>query len=653
MPATHLPHAPPPYRPQLATLVRTPPDGADWLHEQKFDGYRIGARLHATTVELWSRRNQDWTAEFPSVVAALRKVEARNALIDGEVAAVLPSGVTSFQALQNRRSGAHLVYFVFDLLFVDGKDLRDQPLEQRKERLRALVGGKPEGVLRFSDHILGSGADFLATACRAGLEGIVSKLRASPYRAGRNDAWLKTKCLQRQEFVIGGFTDPEGSRAGIGSLVIGHYQGQRLAWAGKVGTGSGWTGAFLRDLRKRLERLEVAHAPFDPPVTDPSLRRAAHWVRPELVAEIAFAEWTADGRIRHPSMQGLREDKPARKVVRERPAAAPRTSSPATAPSSPATAPVVAGLAITHPDRIIYSDAGLTKLDIARYYDAVAERMLPHVKGRPLTLLHCATAIDPALDKGGCVMLRHAKAWGPSALRRVRIEELRKTGEYLIADTHEAVVALAQMGVVEIHTWNSTAERPYQHDRVVLDLDPGPEVAWTEVITAARAVRDALAALGLRSWLKTTGGKGLHVVAPIVPAGAAACLAFSRAVAASLAAHAPRLFTSNMAKAGRQRLILIDAFRNNRTNTSVAAYALRARPGAPVSMPIGWEQLKSSLDPRKFNVHTVPARAAKQADPWSEYWSARQALPASPDEQTAPPRGRQAAPSSGRRHGRS
>jgi bifunctional non-homologous end joining protein LigD len=673
----------PAYRPQLATLVRQAPAGEQWLHEQKFDGYRIGARLQRGAVELVSRRGQDWTAEFPTVVAALRELGVREALLDGEVAAVLPSGVTSFQALQNRRSGANLVYFVFDLLFHDGTDLRDRPLEERKELLRRLLAAHPSDTLRYSDHVIGAGAAFFAQACRTGLEGIVSKLRAGPARAGRTDEWQKTKCVRRQEFVIGGFTEPEGSREGIGSLLIGHYEGPHLRWAGKVGTGTGWNGAFLRDLRARLERIESPRAPFDPPVSEPGLRRTAHWVRPQLVAEIGFAEWTADGRVRHPSMQGLRADKVARDVVRERPhaTAAPtrrkaaaavatptrkKAAAAATAPTGKKTAPAVpaavtgsrarrmpakakakasasalssadstdgtatvAGMRITHPDRVTFADVGVTKLDIARYYDAVAEVLLPHVRGRPLTLLHCGATIDPAAEKGGCIMLRHAKAWGPSAIRRVRIEELRKTGEYLVADSHEAVVALAQMGVVELHTWNATAERPYQHDRVVLDLDPGPAVPWDQVVAAARLVRAALSDLGLRSWVKTTGGKGLHVVAPIVPADAARCLAFSRAVADALARREPTLLTTAMAKAGREGLILLDVFRNNRTNTSVAAYALRARAGAPVSMPLRWEDLGPRLDPRAFDIRTVPGRVTRRADPWRDYWSTRQSLPGS------------------------
>jgi bifunctional non-homologous end joining protein LigD len=287
----------------------------------------------------------------------------------------------------------------------------------------------------------------------------------------------------------------------------------------------------------------------------------------------------------------------------------------------------VAGISISHPGRVIYPDLELTKLDIARYYDAVADRMLPHLVGRPLTLLRCAGPIDPAADKGGCVMLRHGKAWGPPAIRRVRIRELRKTGEYLVADTRAALVGLAQMGVVEIHTWNSRAEAPYDHDRVVFDLDPGPQVPWRQVVSAATLVRRLLADLGLTSWVKTTGGKGLHVVAPIEPADVDACLAFSRAVAAVLVRDDPSRFTVANAKAGRERQILIDVMRNNRTNTSVAAYSLRTRAGAPVSLPIRWEDLGPRLSPSAFTLDTVRDRAAREPDAWADYWATRQRLP--------------------------
>ncbi|MFL5307605.1 MAG: DNA ligase D [Polyangia bacterium] len=632
----------PDFEAQLATLVEAAPEGDGWIHEQKFDGYRIGLRKDGRTVELWSRRGQDWTAEFPALAAAGGRLAARRALLDGEVAAMLPSGVTSFQALQNRRPDTPLAYFVFDLLHIDGRDLRDQPIERRKQRLRELLEASDTGGLfRYSDHVIGVGVAFHRNACALGLEGIVSKRLGTRYRGGRNLDWQKAKCVRRQEFVIGGFTDPEGAREAIGALLIGYYEGGTLRWAGKVGTGAGWNGAYLKDLRRRLDAIEAKQSPFDPPVDDSWLRRNAHWVRPQLVAEIAFGEWTDDGRIRHPSMQGLRADKAPRDVRREQPAAsnpppppvaAKRTRAKAKKPARAATpdvtnGPVVRGIAVSHPERIIYADLALTKLDVARYYGEVAPAMMPHVAGRPLTLLRCGGAIDYGAEKGGCVMLRHGKAWGPRELRRVKIRELQKTGEYLVADTPEALVALAQMGVVEVHTWNAVAETPYQHDRVVFDFDPGPQVAWREVVAAARAVRQMLADQKLRAWVKTTGGKGLHVVVPIAPADGAACLTFAQTVSAALADSAPTRFTTTIAnKAARERQILIDALRNGRANTAVAAYSLRARQGAPVSVPLDWDELTPRLNPARFTIRTAIART-RDVDPWRDYWKARQKLP--------------------------
>jgi len=610
------------YTAQLATLVSEAPAGDGWLHEQKFDGYRIGLRKDGGAVSLWSRRGNDWTAEFKSVATAGAALAARRALLDGEVAVVLPSGLTSFQSLQNRRADTALVYFAFDLLAVDGEDLRQQPIERRKERLRALLAETGDGVLRFSDHVRGDGPAFLGQACKLGLEGVVSKRVGTPYRPGRNLDWVKTKCLHRQEFVIGGYTDPEGSREAVGSLLLGVHEAGGLRWAGKVGTGPGWTGPYLRKLRARLDALAARTSPFDPPVSDSWLRRHAHWVRPELVAEVAFSEWTDDGHVRHPSMQGLRDDKPAADVQREQAAPVPAKRASATAAR-----PTVAGIGISHPERLIFAEPPVSKVEVARYYDAVADWMVPHVKGRPLTLLRCGTTIDPAADKGGCQMLRHGRAWGPSALRRVQIEELRKTGEYLVADNREALVALAQMDVVEVHTWNARAEAPYLHDRVVIDLDPGPAVAWPSVVEAAQLVRDVLKDVKLRSWVKTTGGKGLHVVVPIQPTQIDACLAFARTVAAALVQHDPGRYTTTWAKRGREGLILIDALRNNRTNTAVAAFSLRARLGAPVSFPVAWSELTPRMDPAAFHIGNVAALLRGRRDPWRDAWAAKQSLP--------------------------
>jgi bifunctional non-homologous end joining protein LigD len=625
----------PQYEAQLATLVDEPPESDEWLHEQKLDGYRIGARVDGGQVQLLSRRGQEWTAEFPSVVAAVARLGAHRLLLDGEVAVVGANGVTSFQSLQRRGVRTPVTYFVFDLLHLDGEELAHLPLEERKRRLRALLdaGGKGSGrggVLRYSDHVVGRGFEFFREACRLGLEGVVSKRRDGPHRAGRNLDWRKAKCGLRQEFVVGGFTEPEGARQGVGALLVGYHDDGHLRWAGKVGTGAGWSGAYLRELRRRLDHLRVAASPFDPAVSDAGLRKHAVWVEPQLVVEVRFAEWTADARIRHASVLGLREDKSPEEVRRELPAAAPPRPAPPAARREPpavtrARGPVVAGVTISHADRVIFPELGLTKADVARYYERVADRMLPHVRERPLTLLRCAGAIDPTADKGGCTMIRHGKAWGPLPLRRITIQELHKTGEYLVAVDLAGLVSLAQMGVVEIHTWNGRAASPYDHDRVVLDLDPGVGVGWGRVVAAAHDLRDALRARGLRSWVKTTGGKGLHVVAPVGPTPWERCVAFARDVAASLVASRPDAYTLAWPKAGRERKILIDTLRNNRANTSVAAYSVRARGGATISMPVAWEALTPRLDPQAFTMSTILQPGGE--DPWSEYWHVTQRLP--------------------------
>jgi bifunctional non-homologous end joining protein LigD len=629
----------PEYRPQLATLVKDPPLGDEWLHEVKYDGYRIGARIRNGRVALYSRNGKDWTAAFPTVVAGVTSLAARDGLLDGEVAMVLPDGRTSFQALQNIRSseqaGAILAYFVFDLLRLDGERLESLTLEDRKTRLRKLVGRRTAAVVRYSDHVIGRGDEFFGQACRAGLEGIISKRREQPHHPGRHRDWLKTKCVLRQEFVIGGFTDPEGSRKGIGALLIGYYEGDRLAFAGKVGTGFTHQGAL--DLRRRLEAIEVRTCPFAPPPAGPLARRA-HWVKPALVAEIAFTEWTSDGKIRHPSFQGLRRDKPPKQVVRERPTAVgepgsarsksrargTRARNPAPSDSGDGE-PVVAGVRISNPDRVIFSTPRLTKLDLARYYESIGTWMVPHVAGRPLTLVRCPEGITK-----GCFFMKHSKVWAPSTLRRVRIQEKTKLGEYLIADDLPGVIGLVQMGIVEIHTWNSTFDRLEQPNRIVFDLDPGNRVTWPRVIAAARMVRTALAALDLEAYVKTTGGRGLHVVVPLVPhADWAECLAFARALSERLEQANPGEYTTAFARDGRENKILIDYLRNNRTNTSVSGFSTRARDGAPVSVPITWNELKPSLQPPTFTAVTVPARLARrQADPWTGYWTSRQRLTA-------------------------
>jgi bifunctional non-homologous end joining protein LigD len=613
------------FEPQLATLVTRAPDGPAWLHELKYDGYRIGCRLDRGEVRLLSRRGKDWTEAFPEVCAAARKLGAERALLDGEVAVVLPDGRTSFQALQNFFGGqrAGLCYFAFDLLHLDGVDLTSLPLEERKRALEGLIGTSP-GLIRYSGHVIGDGAAFFAKACGMGLEGIVSKQRALPYQGGRTMSWVKTKCTKRQELVIGGFTDPEGSREGLGALLVGvHDRDGRLSFAGKVGTG--FTQKAAKELRRRLDALERKACPFDPP-PERAVVAAAHWVEPSLVAEVNFAEWTGDGKVRHASFQGLRKDKPAREVVAERPVAAP---SSAAAP--PPDAEVnIAGVRLSHPDRVLYPEIGLTKRGLAEYYAAVADAILPHVQGRPLTLVRCPKGLTGPGDGDGCSYMKHSNVWAPAPLRRVRIREAKKIGEYLVIDDLAGVIALAQMDILEIHTWNSRADEVERPDRVIFDLDPGPQVAWPAVVDAARVVRKALSSLELESFVKTTGGYGLHVVVPLVPERSwDDCFVFSRALASAIAARHPERYTVSVPKAGREGKILIDYLRNNRGNTSVAAFSTRARPRAPVSVPISWEELSPKLASDHFTVANVAARLRRKArDPWQGYDRARQRLTA-------------------------
>ena len=613
------------YQPQLASLISSPPSGADWCHEIKYDGYRIGCRVARGRVTLTSRNGKDWTAAFPEIVEAASRLETTDALIDGEVAVVLPDGRTSFQALQNAASSGlmrgNLVYFVFDLLRLDGADIRQEPLVRRKAQLVSLTG-RATGRIRYSDHITGDGKAFLAEACRVGLEGIVSKRLDKPYRPGRGSDWVKAKCGRRQEFVIGGFTDPEGTRAGLGALLIGYYASGRLVFAGKVGTGFTHAGAL--ELRRTLDAIAQDDSPFDP-LPPRAIARRAHWVRPTLVGEVSFTEWTGDGMIRHPSFAGLRRDKPARDVGREEPGSPPQSPARTVKQTRSGEVGDVAGVRLTHPDRVLYPAPLITKRDLARYYERMADWIVPHVAGRPLTLVRCPEGVA-----GKCFYMKHSKVWAPEPLRRIDVREKTKTGEYLVADDLAGIVALVQMGVLEIHTWNTREGNLERPDRLVIDLDPGEQVDWRRVIAAARLVRKAFEALDLEAYCKTTGGRGLHVVVPLVPhADWSGCLAFTRALSEALERADPDSYTTRFAKRGRERKILVDYLRNNRANTSVAAYSTRARPGAPVSVPVSWDELRPSLSAAAHTIGSVPSRVARLArDPWQGYWTSRQKLTA-------------------------
>ncbi|HMH75492.1 MAG TPA: DNA ligase D, partial [Candidatus Udaeobacter sp.] len=540
--------------PQLATLVSGPPPGDDWVHEIKLDGYRILLRVERGRVRLLTRNRQDWTARFPAVAEAAAALPVKEALLDGEIVALDRAGVSSFQALQQAdqlETGRTLVYVAFDLLFLDGSDLRPLLLVERKARLARLLKGR-RGRLRYSEHFDLPGQRVFDRACRLGLEGIIAKQKNAPYTSGRGQAWLKVKCVARQELVIGGYTDPDGARAEFGSLLLGvHDRDGRLVYAGRVGTG--FDHATLKDLGARLRKLERRASPFSADGPRPP-GRGAHWVKPELVAEVAFTEWTRDGLLRHPAFQGLREDKPAARIVRETSRAPkPVRAHPIAGGSD---GPVeVAGVKLTHPDRVLFRDQAITKLGLARYYEAVADWMVPHVADRPLSLVRC-----PEGERGACFYQKHAAPGVPKQVKRVRIRESGGgPASYLYVDDLPGVIALAQIGVLEIHPWGTRVERIERPDRLVLDLDPAPGLPWPRVVEAAEEARALLKDLGLVSFVKTTGGKGLHVVVPLRPeAGWDVLRAVGEGIGAAMTRRAPDRYTINPLKAARRGRIFID-----------------------------------------------------------------------------------------------
>jgi len=586
---------------QLATLVESVPNPSAFTYELKWDGYRIVAVKSGKDVRLLTRKSQDYSAQFRSVQKDIAALDAEDCAIDGEVCALDERGVPSFQLLQNRaRKKAPLVFFVFDLLWQDGEDLRDRPIEQRRERLAALVQNAGKSIV-LSTATEGDWRAVLDLACKRGLEGIVAKQKGSRYVPGRRPTWLKVKCRLRQEFAIVGYLPMLETQPIVGGLLLALRGADgRFHYAGKVGTG------FDNATRARLAKMLDAHRTKTPPVVDArSYDDMAHWSKPRYVAEVQFTEWTESGQIRHPSFRGLRADKTPEECVRELPEDDGR--------------PRVAGISISNADRV-QDPTGLTKLELARYYEAIAAKMLPHVAGRPLTLVRWAEG--KKTEKGG-IYLKHAKAWGPKELRRVKIREKTKVGEYLVAETEVALVALAQMGILEVHTWNSVADDVERPNRVVFDLDPAPDVSWKAVVRAARLVREKLEALGLTSFVKTTGGKGLHVVVPLVAdANWDETFLFTRAFARLMVREDPKHYVDSVPKHARRGKILIDYLRNNRGNTSVAAYSTRAREGAPVSLPIAWDELD-----RPKKTFTWRDAIAEEGDPWAAYWSTKQRLP--------------------------
>jgi bifunctional non-homologous end joining protein LigD len=591
---------PPFIEPCLASLAASPPSGERWLHEIKFDGYRLQARIEAGQVTLLTRSGLDWTHKFGDrITAALRGLPVESALLDGEIVVENGAGASDFSALQSDLSenrSDRFVFFLFDVVYLDGFDLRDAPLIQRKALLKNLL--PTSGPLRFSDHFEESGELVLRHVCRMSLEGIVSKLRDAPYRSGRGKSWTKSKCSARQEFVIGGYVMSSTSRKAIGSLALGAFDKGALDYVGRVGTG--FTQKMAADLFAALEPLAIKASPFAQKLSSEEARHVV-FVQPELVAEIEFRAWTADGHLRHAAYSGLREDKPATSVVRE-------TPPPRTPPKEPR--PMVK---LTHPDRLYWPDAGVTKQGLADYYAEIFRFAAPFIVGRPLALLRCPDGMD-----GQQFFQKHP--WKGMRSGILPVED--PTGETAIAIKDlDGMISLAQGAALEIHPWGSTLADWERPDILIMDLDPGDGVAWEMVIAAAREIRERLERAGLTAFVKTSGGKGLHVAAPLQPqAEWPAVKVFAKSFAEAMAADSPEAYVSTIPKARRQGKILIDYLRNQRGATAIAAYGARARPGAPVSMPLDWEELSPAIGPAHFTIANAPTRLASLTkNPWENF----------------------------------
>jgi len=635
-------------QPQLATVANQAPEGSEWLHEIKYDGYRLLARIEGGKARLITRGGLDWTVKFPALAARLGQLPLESALIDGELVHLEPQGTTSFSSLQDAISGGKtdtLNFFAFDLLYRDGWDLTGAALEDRKAALAGIVSPKAQGMLRYSDHQIGHGPAFFAQACSYRLEGIVSKRRTEPYRPGRGRSWLKVKCRNRDEFVVVGFTDPEGSREGFGALLVGYHDPDgKLRYAGRVGTG--FDTAQLLRLHRQLQSL----ARGNPTVTLPKgvSRKGVHWIEPRHVAEVEFADWTADAILRQASFQGLREDKDPRDVVydpktravveaapkskkasadgKQAAARKPETDEPERARDGSL---ILEGVRLTHPDRILYPGTNLTKLDVARYYAEIRDWVLPELSRRLLTLVRLPAAGMRTFYQ------KHIGDEAPEPIRRFNIDGQEGPEIYPYLEDLPGLMGLVQMGVLEIHPWGSRVDKLELPDRVTMDLDPDEGLPWERVTEAAIDVRDALAGIGLKSFAKTTGGKGLHVVVPLTPKlNWDEVKSFAKWVADSFVAQRPDYFTANMAKRARQGRIYIDYLRNGRGSTAIGAYIPRARPGAPVSTPISWEEVEKGVTPGELTVQTVPQRLASlPSDPWEGIGKIRQTISAAVRQQ--------------------
>lgn len=618
--------------PQLALEATSPPDSGAWLHELKLDGYRIQARKDGAQVALLTRKGLDWTHRMPGIAEAVAKLPADKLTLDGEVVVIGENGTTSFADLQAAfQEGAkhELTYFCFDLLHIDGHNTRKLPLRERKEILARLLEGQ-DGAVRLSEHLETGGEAMFQKACELHAEGIISKRADVAYTSGRSGTWLKSKCLREQEFVIGGYTLSSDGDDRIGSLLLGYYEGGELIYAGRTGTG--FTQKTRKSLKATLEALEIKSAAYKR--VPPEARRDAIWVKPKLVAQVRFATWTAEDLVRQAAFLGLREDKAPEEVKREQPTVAPQPkqarathrAAPAVAAKAQRVAQEVANppVRVTHPDKVVDEQSGLTKRELVDYYWAVAERMLPHVAGRPLSLVRC-----PEGSGKPCFFQKHVTHMLPPGVGSVDVPN-KKTGEkeeYITLDNAEALAGLGQMGVLEVHPWGSRNDDLEHPDRLIFDLDPDESIEWHVLGDAATEVRKRLRAAGLISFLKTTGGKGLHIVAPVAPEHTWTELKeLAHRFVLRMERANPALYLTKMTKAARKGKIYLDYLRNERGATAVAPYSPRARAGATVSLPLAWKELEEVKPPRFAVKDFATWKHRLGRDPWKDMLKTHQSI---------------------------
>ncbi len=614
--------------PQLATLVDAPPAG-EWLYEIKFDGYRILTRIQGDDVRLFTRNGNDWTDRLPELVKAIKALKLQDTWFDGEVVVLNDQGLPDFQALQNAFEigrSKDILYYLFDMPYLSGEDLRQIPIEQRRDALRQVLGKQRSRLLRFSDAFRSGHQDIIESASAMGLEGVIGKRAGSPYVSRRNADWIKLKCRLRQEFVIVGYTAPQGSRSAFGALLLAVNDDKGLVYAGRVGTG--FSSLTLKQLHEQLKPLERDTSPLDKKLTS-AQGRGVQWVEPTLLCEAEFAEWTREGILRQAAFVGLRSDKPASEVVREYPQPAEAASRPKAARSAkakPADAPAVrkttrgkvnvAGVGISHAERVIDSKTGTQKIELAQFYESIAEWILPYLDSRPVALLRCPEGID-----GEQFFQKHAERLAIPHIRQLDRTLDPGHAALMEIDTVQALVGATQMGAIELHTWGATSDRIETPDHLVLDLDPDPVLPWRSMIEATQMVLAVLEELGLQAFLKTSGGKGMHIIVPLARhADWDTVKGFAKAIAEFVTQQLPERFTATMGPKNRVGRIFVDYLRNSRGGSTVTAYSVRARPGLPVSVPIALDELAGLTSSAQWDITNLEQRLRSlKSDPWAGY----------------------------------